>query len=260
MTSHDNYTLPLQSKVAIVTGASRGIGAGIALELARRGAKITLVYTSPTSKQLTEKLVLDIKSLKNGSDAKMVQADLSRIDAPEKIVVATLEAFGDEIDILVNNAGVLTAKPVAETTAEDYAAIFDVNVRAPLLMTKAVVPHLRAPGRIINMSSVGARMGPPQFALYAASKGAIEGMTRSLAEELGDAGHTVNAVAPGPTQSEMLDDVPKDIVENQLKTTAVEHRIGTVDDVARVVAWLASEDARWISGQCISASGGFLMI
>lgn len=222
--------------------------------------QITLVYTSPISKQLTEQLVLDIKSLKNGSDAKMVQADLSRTDAPEKIVTATLETFGDKIDILVNNAGVLKAKPVAETTAEDYAAIFNVNVRAPLLMTKAVVPHLRAPGRIINMSSVGARMGPPQFALYAASKGAIEGMTRSLAQELGDAGHTVNAVAPGPIQSEMLDDVPKDIVENQLKTTAVEHRVGTVDDVARVVAWLASEDARWISGQCISASGGFLMM
>jgi 3-oxoacyl-[acyl-carrier protein] reductase len=175
-------------------------------------------------------------------------------------VEATLEAFGDKIDILVNNAGVLAGKPLAETTAEDYASIFDVNVRAPLLMTKAVLPHLRAPGRIINMSSVGARFGPPQLALYAASKAAIEGMTRSLAQELGGAGHTVNAVAPGPTESEMLDDVPKDIVETQLKTTAVQHRVGTVDDIARIVAWLASEDGKWVSGQTISASGGFLMI
>jgi 3-oxoacyl-[acyl-carrier protein] reductase len=222
--------------------------------------QITLVYTSPRSLDLTAKIASDIKALKNGSDTKIVQADLSQVDAPEKIVAATLEAFGGSIDILVNNAGVLSAKPITETTAEDFTFIFDVNVRAPLLMTKAVVPYVRAPGRIINMSSVGGRMGPPQFAMYAASKGAIEGMTRSLAQELGHAGHTVNAVAPGPTESEMLDDVPKDIVALQLKTTAVEHRVGTVDDIARIVAWLASEDARWISGQTISASGGFLMI
>jgi 3-oxoacyl-[acyl-carrier protein] reductase len=222
--------------------------------------EVTLVYTSPRSKELTEKVASDIRSLNNGSDTKIVQADLSQIDAPDKIVAATLEAFGDKIDILVNNAGVLAGKPITETTAEDYAFIFDVNVRAPLLMTKAVVPHLRAPGRIINMSSVGARIGPPKLALYAASKAAIEGMTRSLAQELGDAGHTVNAVAPGPTESEMLDDVPKDMVEMQLKATAVQHRVGTVDDIARIVAWLASEDGRWVSGQTISASGGFLML
>jgi 3-oxoacyl-[acyl-carrier protein] reductase len=269
--------LTLKDKVAIVTGASRGIGAGLALELAHRGAKVgprtyestkqtthqrqvTLVYTSPKSRELSKKIAADIKALDNGSDAQIVQADLSKIDAPKKIVQATLEAFGDKIDILVNNAGVLFSKPITETTAEDYAALFDVNVRAPLLMTAAVVPHLHAPGRIINLSSVGARFGPPQMALYAASKAAIEGMTRSLAHELGDVGHTVNAVAPGPTESEMLDDVPKDIVETQLKTTAVEHRVGTVDDIARIVAFLASEDARWVSGQTISASGGFLLI
>jgi 3-oxoacyl-[acyl-carrier protein] reductase len=97
------------------------------------------------------------------------------------------------------------------------------------------------------MSSIGSRFGPPKMALYAGSKAALEGITRSLAHELGGAGHTVNAVSPGPTESEMLDDVPKDIVETQLKTTAVEHRVGTVDDIARIVAWLASEDAKWVS-------------
>lgn len=218
------------------------------------------MYTSPRSEELTTKLASEIKALGSGSNATIVQADLSQTDSPKKIVDATLKAFGGKIDILVNNAGVLFGKPIAETTAEDYATIFDVNVRAPLLMTAAVVPHLRAPGRIINLSSVGARFGPPGLALYAASKAAIEGMTRSLAHELGGAGHTVNAVAPGPTESEMLDDVPKDIVETQLKTTAVEHRVGTVDDIARIVAFLASEDARWVSGQTISASGGYLLI
>jgi 3-oxoacyl-[acyl-carrier protein] reductase len=205
-------------------------------------------------------LAAKISSLGNGSASTIVQADLKQLDAPEKIVAATRAAFGDHIDILVNNAGVLFGKPLAETTAEDYADVFDVNVRAPLLLTKAVVPYLRAPGRIINMSSVGARACFPNMSLYAASKAALEGMTRSLAQELGDAGHTVNAVAPGPTESEMLDNVPKDIVEGQLKITAVEHRVGTPDDIARIVAWLAGEDSKWISGQTISASGGFLML
>lgn len=189
-----------------------------------------------------------------------MQADLSTVYAPENIVQATLKAFGDKIDILVNNAGVLLGRSITETTPEDYAKIFDVNVRAPLLMTKAVVPHMRKPGRIINLSSVGARIGPPNMALYAGSKAAIEGITRSLAQELGHDGTTVNAVAPGATESQMLDDVPKDFVDAQLKITAVENRVAEVDDVARIVAWLASEDAKWISGQTISASGGFQML
>ncbi|KAF3047746.1 hypothetical protein E8E12_011592 [Didymella heteroderae] len=262
MPTASTFTLPLQGKVAIVTGASRGIGAGLAIELARRGAnrQVALVYTSPKSEEKAKKVASDIEALRNGSKAHVVQADLKQIETPEKVVAATREAFGDKIDILVNNAGVLWANPIEETTAEDYAGIFDVNVRAPLLLIKAVMPYLRKPGRIINMSSVGARIGPPKLSLYAASKAAIEGMTKSLAQEIGDAGHTVNAVAPGPVESEMLDDVPKDIVDVQLKTTAVEHRVGTADDIARIVCWLASEDSKWVSGQTISASGGFMML
>ncbi|KAF3005071.1 hypothetical protein E8E13_009600 [Curvularia kusanoi] len=260
MSTTPNTALPLQGKVAIVTGASRGIGAGLAIELARRGASVALVYTSAKSEEKSKKIAADIASLNNGSKAHVIQADLKQLEAPEKIVASTREAFGDKIDILVNNAGVLWANPIEETTAEDFAGIFDVNVRAPLLLTKAVVPHLRKPGRIINMSSVGARIGPPKLSLYAASKAAIEGLTKSLAHELGDAGHTVNAVAPGPVESEMLADVPKDIVDMQLKTTAVEHRVGTADDIARIVCFLASEDSKWVSGQTISASGGFLMM
>ena len=110
------------------------------------------------------------------------------------------------------------------------------------------------------MSSVGARSGFANLTLYCASKAALEGMTRCLAAELGDAGHTVNAVLPGPTESEMLDNIPKDIVKMQLKTTPVQHRAGKPDDIAAVVAWLAEEQSRWISGQCISASGGYLML
>jgi 3-oxoacyl-[acyl-carrier protein] reductase len=237
--------LPLAGKVAIVTGSSRGIGAGLAVELARRGAKVcprlsrtyghnsshvqvTIVYTSPKSETGAQEVASKVAAFNNGSQAIVVQANLREVDAPEKIVIATVKAFGDKVDILVNNAGVLFKKTILETTADDYAAIFDVNVRAPLLMTKAVVPHLRAPGRIINLSSVGARLGFENLAMYSASKAALEGLTRGLAAELGHQGHTVNTVAPGPVQSDMLDDVPQDLVELQLKMTPVEHRYGTV--------------------------------
>jgi len=190
--------------------------------------QVTIVYTSARSETGAQEVASKVAALDNGSQAIVVRADLRDVAAPDKIVAATLQAFGDKIDILVNNAGVIFGRTILETTADDYAAIFDVNVRAPLLMTKAVVPHLRAPGRIINLSSVGARAGFENLTLYAASKAALEGMTRALAAELGHQGHTVNAVASGPVKSEMLDDVPKDIVEMQLKTTPVEHRHGTV--------------------------------
>lgn len=189
---------------------------------------MTIVFTSPNSKAGADNVASQIEQLNNGTKAIVVQVNLRDIDAPDRIVEATVQAFGPKIDILVNNAGVLFSKSLSETTAEDFAAIFDVNVRAPLLLTKAVAPYLRAPGRIINLSSVGARQGFESLAMYASSKAAIEGLTRGLAAELGHAGHTVNAVAPGPVESDMLDNVPEEIVDIQLKTTPVEHRHGTV--------------------------------
>ncbi|PSN62660.1 dehydrogenase with different specificitie [Corynespora cassiicola Philippines] len=255
-----SYALPLAGKVAIVTGASRGIGAGLALELARRGAKVAIIYSSARSEPLAAKVASQISTLANGSQALIIQADLSQVESPEKIVSATRAAYGDKIDILVNNAGVLFDGALLEITAEDYARMFDVNVRGPLLLTKAVVPHLRAPGRIINMSSVGARCGFMKLALYSASKAALEGLTRGLATELGGDGHTVNAVEPGPVQSDMMDEAPQELVELQKRTTPVQQRIGTVDDIAGIVAWLCGEESRWISGQTISASGGYAML
>ena len=130
---------------------------------------MTIVYTSPKSEALANDVVSKIASLNNGSQSITVQADLSQVDAGGMIVAATLKAFGDSIDILVNNAGVMFDKAIQDTTSEDYATIFDVNVRGPLLMTKAVLPHLKAPGRIINVSSVGARCGLEKMALYSAS-------------------------------------------------------------------------------------------
>lgn len=129
-----------------------------------------------------------------------------------------------------------------------------------MLLVKAVQPHLRpGGGRIINMSSVGGRAGFKGLSLYCSSKAALEGFTRCWAAELGSEGHTVNAVSPGPVETELLENIPREIVEMQKRMTPLENRVGTVDDIAQLVAWLASEESRWVSGQVLSASGGWAM-
>ncbi|KAI9708504.1 MAG: hypothetical protein M1820_003965 [Bogoriella megaspora] len=260
MSSETSTSFPtLAGKVAIVTGASRGLGVAMAYELAKRGAKVVVTYTSDRSTKGAEDVVASIKALKNGSDAIKVQADLRDLESPKKIVAETVAAFGNHIDVLVNNAGVEVHGKLQDLTPEIYTSCFDVNVRAVLFMTQAVLPYLRKPGRVINLSSVGGREGFPAFSIYGGTKGAIEQITRCLAMELGDDGHTVNAVAPGPVASDMLDQIPKELVDMQKKRTAVEHRIGQPEDVATIVAWLAEEQSRWVSGQTISASGGLSM-
>jgi 3-oxoacyl-[acyl-carrier protein] reductase len=204
-------------------------------------------------------LAEQIASFENGASILKLRADLRDPSAPNQIVQQTLQAFGSGLDILVNNAGVELVKPLQDISSEDFSFVYDLNVRGPLLMTKAVVPYLRAPGRIINISSVGARYGFKDLSVYCSSKAALEGLTRCWASELGHAGHTVNSVNPGPVQTALMDNIPKDYIEMQKAQTPVQQRIGTIDDIAQVVAWLASEESRWISGQVISASGGWAM-
>ena len=204
-------------------------------------------------------LVDQIHAFGNGSLAVKIQADLREPFSSKHIVDETIKAFGGSIDILVNNAGAEVVKPLSDVSVEDFSFVYDLNVRGPMLMTQAVLPHLRAPGRIINISSVGARYGFKELSLYCSSKSALEGLTRCWAAELGAAGHTVNAVNPGPVQTQLLDKIPKDYIAMQKAQTPVENRLGTVDDIAQIVAWLASEGSRWISGQVLSASGGWAM-
>lgn len=268
--------MTLAGKVAIVTGASRGLGLAVALELANRGAKasatqrpsnfviltkhiqVALTFTSASSEKGADEAVSKINAMGNGAAAVKIQADLRQVEAPKKIVTETTAAFGNSIDILVNNAGVEVLKPLAELTPEDYAYGMDLNVRGALFMCQAVLPHLRKPGRIINMSSVGARIGLPGC-VYITSKAALEGLTRSLAAELGAHGHTVNAIQPGPTKSAMMDRIPPEIIELQKKTTPLENRVGEPEEVARLTAMVAEPQSGWMTGQAISASGGFLM-
>ncbi|OHX01154.1 3-ketoacyl-acyl carrier protein reductase [Colletotrichum incanum] len=253
---------PLEGKTAIVTGASRGLGAGMALELARNGASVMLLYTSDSSASKVDALVSEINSLPHKPSAVACKADLSSETAPAAVLSALDAWLGPSarVDILVNNAGTELNAPLGSISPADFAKVYDVNVRAPLLLTQALLPRLApSDARIINIGSVGGRQGFPGPGLYCSSKAALEGLTRVWARELGGNGTTVNCVAPGPVQSDMLDKIPKELVKMQKRQTPVQNRVGTVEEVARVVVWLASPESSWVSGQVISASGGWAM-
>lgn len=280
--SEPQTSLHLLGKTAIVTGASRGLGAGMALRLARDGANVSLLrrffdvpmehhsnhenqvilgYTSESSASKVAKLKEQIEALPHSPTAHGVRANLAEPEGPKTLVDEALQwSSNAKIDILVNNAGVEAVKSLAELTIADYDRVYNTNVRGTLLVTQAVLPHLPAKARIINITSVGARSGFKDLSLYISSKAAVEGLTRAWAAELGGNGTTVNAVAPGPVQSDMLDNIPAEIKELQKKTTPVEGRFGTVEEVADIVAWLAGPASAWVSGQCINASGGWQMI
>ncbi|KAM7183471.1 3-ketoacyl-acyl carrier protein reductase [Rhypophila sp. PSN 637] len=257
----------LQGKVAVVTGASRGLGAAMALELASHGAAVMLVYTSDSSTELVNKMMDKIHSMDIPSNIQArpwgCKVNLGNSTAPDKILSELDEWLGpnSHVNILVNNAGVEVVKPLGEISPEDYAKVYDLNVRAPLLLTQALLPRFDRDGqnRIINIGSVGARKGFPKLGLYCSSKAALEGLTRCWAAELGGNGTTVNQINPGPVQSEMLENIPKEIVDLQKMQTPLQNRLGTPEEVASVVAWLASDESSWITGQVISASGGLEM-
>jgi len=223
--------------------------------------QVAVTYTSQSSEATVEELISRMNSCRtgNGIQAIKIRADLRDSSSPQAIVEAVTTAFGGRIDILVNNAGINKQSPLGQITTDDFANMFDTNVRALVLMTQATIPHLsRNNARIINIGSTAARVGVPGISLYCASKLAVEALTRSWASELGDRGVTVNTVAPGSTQSDLLDaSTTSDDVAMEAQRTPVERRVGRPDDIAQVVAWLASEDSRWISGQCICASGGY---
>ncbi|CAG8954716.1 hypothetical protein HYFRA_00004639 [Hymenoscyphus fraxineus] len=260
---HPLSSLPLKGKTAIITGSSRGLGAGMALELAKRGADIVITYTSPTSTPLVTSLTSLITSLPHNPSVLTIQADLLLPSTPSKIISSLKTWRGPNhpltIDILVNNAGTEIVAPLSSIKVQDFEKVYKLNVLAPLLLTQAILPYLPPRGRIINISSVGARAGFANLGLYCSSKAALEGLTRCWAQELGGNGTTVNVVSPGPVQSAMLENIPKEIVERQRSETAVEKRLGSVEEVARVVGWLAGEESGWVSGQCVSASGGWAM-
>ncbi|KAG8164859.1 hypothetical protein KVR01_005134 [Diaporthe batatas] len=255
--------LPLLGKVAIVTGAARGIGAEIAYKLASDGASVFLGYTSDSSAVKVADVIKRIQALPHEPKAHAIKANLGQLDGPDNFVAQLKSLSGGEpkVDILVNNAGVTSITPLAEITSKQYDEVFNVNVRGLLLLTVAIRPFIQPRGRIINLSSVAARATLSASCIYSASKAAVEGFTRAWAAEIGGNGTTVNAVSPGPVPSDMMEtSLDKQILQYIKSQTAIENRIATEQEIPNIVAWLASPASSWVTGQCINATGGFQMI
>ncbi|MFO1247832.1 MAG: glucose 1-dehydrogenase [Alphaproteobacteria bacterium] len=244
----------LQGKVAVVTGASKGIGAGIARALGAAGASVVVNYAS--DKTGAEKAVADIKA--KGGKAIAVQGDVSKGDDVERLFAETKKTFG-KLDVLVNNAGVFAFSPISETRESDYRRHFDINVWGTIQATREALP-LFGPegGSIINISSVASRMGIPGSSIYAGTKGAVDTITQVLASELGPRKIRVNSINPGMTESEgtRAGGFIGGDFQKTIEAQAPLGRIGQPEDIAKVAVFLASDDAGWLTGERISASGG----
>lgn len=247
----------LKGRTAIVTGSSSGIGQGIAARLARKGANVIIDYVGhPEGADATLKMVQDA-----GGKGIIVQADVTKLEQIRNLVDQAWKTFGGA-DILVNNAGMEKSSDFWNTTEEDYDKVLNVNLKGPFFLTQAFVQRLldtKKPGRVINISSVHEDMAMPHFATYCASKGGLRMLMRDLAVELGPFGITVNNVAPGaiatPMNKPLLEDKPK--LDALLKNIPL-GRMGTVNDVAGLVAFLASDDAAYITGSTFVVDGGLM--
>ncbi|TCP34228.1 SDR family oxidoreductase [Sphingomonas sp. BK235] len=242
-----------QTRTAIVTGGSRGIGAAIGRRLAADGIAVIVNYAH--GRDEAEAVVADITAA--GGRAVAIAADLSARDGAARLFDAAEAALG-AIDILVNNAGVMTLAPIAEMDDDVYERHVALNLGGSFRAMRAAARRLRDGGRIINFSSSVVGLNQPGYGVYAATKAAVETLTRVLAKEVGARGITVNAVAPGPVATALfLDDKSEEQVAAIARMNPV-GRIGEPDDIARVVALLAGADAQWINGQVVRANGGMV--
>ena len=241
----------LSGRTAIVTGAGRGIGAAIATALDGAGARVALVARS-----LDE---LEAMAATLSNDPVVVAADLGTPDGPAAVAARALDAFDGRLDVLVNNAGAVLRKDTEDLTAAEIDVLWHVNVRSVLLLCAAVLPAMArgGGGSIINLSSVSAVRGTPRRAAYAATKAALDGMTRSLAMEYGPRQVRVNSVAPGAIETDMWR-APLAIegVREQIEAHVALRRLGVSDDIAPVVLFLASDASRYMTGEVLSVDGG----
>ncbi|EED17886.1 conidial pigment biosynthesis 1,3,6,8-tetrahydroxynaphthalene reductase Arp2 [Talaromyces stipitatus ATCC 10500] len=253
----------LLGKVALVTGGGRGIGAGIALELAKRGAYVAINYSSSASS--ANQIIQSIEA--EGSRGAAFKADVTKIEEIESLFNSVHRYFG-RIDIVVSNAGVEKFKPLSETALEDFNEVFNINTRGQFFVAKTAHKHIEQGGRVILMSSIAAGVSVPGHALYAGSKSAIEGFTRCFAADFGEKRCTVNAIAPAGIKSDMwlanawryaagCDKTSSlEEIETALANGSPLKRCGVPADIGRVVCFLASPDGEWINGQTIPVNGG----
>jgi 3-oxoacyl-[acyl-carrier protein] reductase len=247
-------TKKLEGKVAVVTGASKGIGAAIAKYLAAEGASVIVNYAS--SKEGASRVVAEIAE--NGGTAIAVQANVAKKPDIVRLFAETKKAFG-RIDILVNNAGIYEFSPLEAITEEHFHKQFDLNVLGLLLTTQEAVKYFSSSGgSIINISSSASTLTPPNTSVYSATKGAVDAVTRSLAKELGPRQIRVNAINPGMVETEGVRAAgfDKSDFRKQLESQTPLGRIGQVEDIAPTAVFLASADSAWITGETFIISGG----
>jgi len=244
----------LKGKVAVVTGASKGIGAGIAKRFGAAGASVVVNYAS--SREGAEKVVADIT--KNGGKAIAVKADVSKAADVKKLFEETSRAFG-KLDILVNNAGVFRFAPLEEVTEDEFHREFNINVLGTLLATREAVKHFNGSGSVINVSSVVSTSPPPNSSVYSATKGAVDTLTVGLSRELAPRNIRVNVIAPGGVETEGTHEIGVigSDFEKQIIAQTPLGRMGQPDDIAQVAVFLASDASGWLTGERIAASGGF---
>jgi len=248
-------SLKLKDKVAVVTGASKGIGASIAKYFAAEGASVVVNYSS--SKAGADKVVSDITA--KGGKAVAVQANMARKPEIDRLFAETKKTFG-KVDILVNNAGLYEFSPLEKITEEHFHKHFDLNVLGLLLASQAAANQFAAPGgSIINISSIVSTLGIPESSVYSGTKGAVDAITRSLASELGPRGIRVNAIRPGmvATEGTQTAGITESDMRKQVEAQTPLRRIGQPQDIAGAAVFLASDDSAWVTGETFVISGGY---
>ncbi|MEL3972387.1 3-oxoacyl-[acyl-carrier-protein] reductase [Rossellomorea oryzaecorticis] len=245
----------VNGKVALVTGASRGIGREIALELAREGANVVVNYSG--SEARANEVVDEIKSM--GREAVAIQCNVADSDSVQSMVKETISQFG-ALDILVNNAGITKDNLLMRMKENEWDDVININLKGVFLCTKAVTRQMmkQRSGRIINISSIVAVSGNPGQANYVAAKSGVIGLTKTAARELAPRGITVNAIAPGFISTDMTDQLPEDVRNEMLKQIPL-NRFGDPKDIAKVVSFMASESSSYMTGQTLHIDGGMVM-
>ena len=247
--------MPLHGKIALVTGASRGIGRAVALRLAAEGAKVAINFAGNLEKAQEVKAIIEA----NGGNAMLVQCDVSDFSAVEQMIKQITDNW-KSIDILINNAGITRDALLLRMKPEDFDAVINTNLKGVFNCTKLVSKAMikQRSGRIVNMSSVVALEGNAGQANYAAAKAGIIGFTKSVARELAPRGITVNAIAPGFIETDMTDAIPDEIKQSTSAKIPV-GRLGRTEDIANAVAFLVSDQADYITGQVLAVDGGLAM-
>ncbi|MBB6731099.1 SDR family oxidoreductase [Cohnella zeiphila] len=242
----------LNGKVAIVTGASRGIGRQIAIQLAQSGAKTVVNYSS--NRESADEVVKAIGQA--GGEAVAISADVGKVSEVEKLFSETLERFG-RVDILVNNAGIMNNMPIAEMTEELFDRHFAINVKGTYFACRQAMKLMAPGGTIVNFSTSVSGATLPTYSVYAATKGAVEQLTRQLAKEFGPKDIVINCIAPGQVATELfLNGKSPELVDSFSRMNAF-GRLGEPEDIANALELLVSDKARWITGQTIRVNGGF---